>query len=51
MHIFFSPKLSLEGKNLLPQIIDTNLAHRDNNFLTVFKKPIVNIYDKITVKK
>jgi hypothetical protein len=28
MHIFFSPKLSLEGKNLLPQIIDPGLGHR-----------------------
>jgi hypothetical protein len=51
MHIFFSPKLSLEGKNLFPQIIDNNFAHRDNNFLTVFKKPIVNVYDKMSVKK
>lgn len=51
MHIFFSPKLSLEGKNLLPQIIDTGLGHRDQNFLTVFKKPIGNVYDKIAVKR
>lgn len=51
MHIFFSPKLSLEGKNLLPQIVDTNAGQRDQNFLTVFKKPIVNVYDKIAIKK
>lgn len=51
MHIFFSPKLSLEGKNLLPQIVDTNSSQRDQNFLTVFKKPIVNVYDKIAIKK
>jgi hypothetical protein len=51
MHIFFSPKLSLEGRNLLPQIIDPSFGHRDQNFLTVFKKPIINIYDKISIKK
>jgi hypothetical protein len=51
MHIFFSPKLSLEGKNLLPQIVDPGICHRDQNFLTVFKKPIINVYDKIAVKR
>lgn len=51
MHIFFSPKLSLEGKNLFPQIVDTNFCHREQNFLTVFKKPITNTFDKISVKK
>ena len=50
--IFFSPKLSLEGKNMLPQINDLYLPHdqtnqQEQNFLTVFKKPIVSVYDRI----
>lgn len=51
MHIFFSPKLSLEGRNMLPHIVDSVSYQRDQNFLTVFKKPIVNIYDKISARK
>ena len=50
--IFFSPKLSLEGKNMLPQINDLHLPYdqptqQEQNFLTVFKKPIVSVYDRI----
>ena len=26
-HLFFTPKLSLEGKNLFPQIADLNSLH------------------------
>lgn len=51
MHIFFSPKLSLEGRNMLPQLADSMTYQRDQNFLTVFKKPIINVYDKISTRR
>lgn len=51
MHIFFSPKLSLEGRNMFPHLVDSISYPRDQNFLTVFKKPIVNIYEKISSRR
>jgi alpha-galactosidase/6-phospho-beta-glucosidase family protein len=52
-HIFFHQKLSLEGKNVLPQILEAHNNHsqphhHEPNFLTVFKKPIISVYDRIS---
>lgn len=49
MHIFFNPKLAYESKHLFPHIIDSE--YREQNFLTVNKKPIMNVYERISIKK
>ena len=50
--IFFTPKLSLEGRNLFPQISEVNPFHvnRDQPFLNILKKPIMSLYDRVQIK-
>lgn len=48
-HLFFTPKLSLEGKNLFPHIAENYhlVPSKDQHqqpFLNVAKKPIMSIY-------
>ena len=46
--IFFTPKLSLEGRNLFPQISEVHAFHvmKDQPFLNILKKPIMSLYDR-----
>jgi len=47
--VFFTPKLSLEGRNLFPQIADTHPfnQNRDQPFLNILKKPIMSLYERV----
>lgn len=44
--LFFTPKLSLEGKNLFPQIVENIPLYPNQNtpFLNILKKPILSLY-------
>lgn len=45
--IFFTPKLSLEGKNMFPIIGDNGsvpIVNRETPFLNILKKPIMSLY-------
>jgi len=44
--LFFTPKLSLEGHHLFPQITDFTafLPNREQPFLNILKKPIMSLY-------
>lgn len=50
--IFFTPKLSLEGRNLFPQIAEVHAFHaiRDQPFLNILKKPLMSVYDRIQIR-
>jgi len=50
--LFFTPKLSLEGRNLFPQISDTHPFHqsRDQPFLNILKKPIMSLYERVQLR-
>jgi hypothetical protein len=50
--LFFTPKLSLEGRNLFPHISETHTFHhnRDQPFLNILKKPIMSLYDRVQMR-
>ena len=50
--LYFSAKLSLEGKNMLPHIVESNCihVHQDQPFLHVLKKPIMSLYERVQFK-
>jgi|JI6StandDraft_1071083.scaffolds.fasta_scaffold1560016_1 hypothetical protein len=50
--IFFTPKLSLEGRNLFPQISEVHAFHviRDQPFLNILKKPIMSLFDRAQMR-
>lgn len=51
--LFFTPKLSLEGRNMFPMIGDAAsapLPARDPPFLNILKKPIMSLYDRVQMK-
>jgi hypothetical protein len=51
--VFFTPKLSLEGKNLFPNIGDSHNVHlptRETPFLNILKKPIMSLYERLPLK-
>jgi len=51
--VFFTPKLSLEGKNLFPIIGDSTNVHmptRETPFLNILKKPIMSLYERLPVR-
>jgi len=51
-YLFFTPKLSLEGKNVFPQISDINHIpiNKDQPFLNILKKPIMGLYERVHIK-
>lgn len=51
IHVFFSPKLSLQGKNIFPQLSDYQSGNHGQNFFTILKKPIGTAYDKLPIHK
>lgn len=51
--IFFTPKLSLEGRNMFPMIGDpmnAAIPTRDTPFLNILKKPIMSLYERVQIK-
>lgn len=51
--IFFTPKLSLEGRNMFPVIGDGTSAtvpSRETPFLHILKKPIMSLYERVQMK-
>ena len=50
--LFFTPKLSLEGKNMFPQIGEINMIHQNKDipFLNILKKPIMSVYERVAFK-
>ena len=50
--VFFTPKLSLEGRNLFPQISDFHPFNqtKDQPFLNILKKPIMSLYERVQLR-
>lgn len=50
--LFMSPVLSLEGRNMFPQIAEISHLHpnRDQPFLNILRKPIMSLYERLQIR-